>query len=738
MLQFGSVDLPIGVELRLGSRVRFVRRVCAVVVVALCAVFCATGCSSTGALIITGGVSPNGTVGVAYYSTLTVTNGTGTYAWTVANLPPGVTASGTSSATLVLSGTPTTAGSYTMAATVTDSKLRTDTVTDGITISTSPVLTINGTLPFTGSVGTAYSGTLTATGGTAPYTWTIENLPPGLTAAGANTSTLSVTGSPTTAGSFVVAITLTDSLGATAKAGITIAISSAAGLAITGSLPATGTVGAAYSGALTATGGTAPYMWAVSNLPPGVSDSGLDTATVSVAGTPTGAATYNVTALVTDAKLNTALYSVTVVVGAGQNATDLACTTPASPLGNEAAITEPYAFVMSGLRTDAAPVSWMGSFTPDGKGGIVAADLDETSQTTGPASFRVNLQGSSYSFGSDGKGCLYLALSGMNAPNAASTHPPNRELGGGAKISLPASAGAAGPTSSFAVRFTVGAAKRGGTIAQIDPNGKYPTALGRTYEQTAGDFSLEKMPARIAFGASGWYLGAQSEIERAAMAGSIGLDARTGAMLDGAADNNIGGDVSGELYGASGLLTSPSSATGRGTGTYTVETARGEVSFDFAYYVLGAGNFIFISTDTAEPGNFLLTGRALTAATQNPRLAGHYWVRLAGIAVDSSTTAQIQSRTNQTANVSISSDGAAKFDWLTKHTNQAQTDTAADVTAETESSTGRTTFQSTRAGLPVAYLTSTTGEEAIRGFLVGTDDTAARGILYLSVHALGP
>jgi hypothetical protein len=221
------------------------------------------------------------------------------------------------------------------------------------------------------------------------------------------------------------------------------------------------------------------------------------------------------------------------------------------------------------------------------------------------------------------------------------------------------------------------------------------------------------------------------------MAGSIALDPRTGAMFDGAADDNIGGDVSGELNAASGLLTSPSSTTGRGTGTYAVETARGEVSFDFAYYVIYAGDFIFISTDAAESGNFVLTGRALTAAPQNPRLAGQYSIRLSGISVDSST-AQISSPANQSANVCISSDGATKFDWLTTRSSRAQADEVSDVRAETESATGRTTFQSAQAGLPVAYLTAITGEESIRGFLVGTDDTAARGMLFLSTHALGP
>jgi hypothetical protein len=222
----------------------------------------AIGCSSTGALIVTGGATPNATIGVAYNSTLTVSNGTGTYMWSVQNLPPGITASGTSTATLTLSGTPTTAGEYTITVTV--------------TVAASAVLTINGSLPFTGTVGTPYTGTLTATGGVAPYTWVLDALPTGVTATGTNSATVTVSGTPTASGSYLVAITLTDSANGIAKSSITVVISSSATLAITGELPATGAVGAAYAGSLTATGGTAPYTWSVSDLPAGVTASGVN------------------------------------------------------------------------------------------------------------------------------------------------------------------------------------------------------------------------------------------------------------------------------------------------------------------------------------------------------------------------------------------------------------------------------------------------------------------------------
>jgi hypothetical protein len=52
---------------------------------------------------------------------------------------------------------------------------------------------------------------MTASGGTTPYTWTATNLPPGLTFSG---STNKITGTPTTAGSYPVTLTVTDKVGA--------------------------------------------------------------------------------------------------------------------------------------------------------------------------------------------------------------------------------------------------------------------------------------------------------------------------------------------------------------------------------------------------------------------------------------------------------------------------------------------------------------------------------------------
>jgi hypothetical protein len=76
--------------------------------------------------------------------------------------------------------------------------------------SSTPKLIITGSLPSSGSVSKAYTGTLTGSGGTTPYSWTATGLPPGITLSGANTATPTFSGTPTTAGTYGVIVTLTD------------------------------------------------------------------------------------------------------------------------------------------------------------------------------------------------------------------------------------------------------------------------------------------------------------------------------------------------------------------------------------------------------------------------------------------------------------------------------------------------------------------------------------------------
>lgn len=69
-----------------------------------------------------------------------------------------------------------------------------------------------------GTVGTAVTLNNTVTGGTAPYTWSATGLPGGLAI---NSGTGQITGTPTTAGSFAVTVSVTDSAAKTGTAAFT-------------------------------------------------------------------------------------------------------------------------------------------------------------------------------------------------------------------------------------------------------------------------------------------------------------------------------------------------------------------------------------------------------------------------------------------------------------------------------------------------------------------------------------
>lgn len=94
--------------------------------------------------------------------------------------------------------------------------------TTAVTISTSP-------LP-NGTVGAPYSASITAKSGCTPYVWTVTGtLPPGVALTSTNnTQTLSLSGTPTTAGSYVFTASVRGCGGHTSKVSYTVAIQAAA------------------------------------------------------------------------------------------------------------------------------------------------------------------------------------------------------------------------------------------------------------------------------------------------------------------------------------------------------------------------------------------------------------------------------------------------------------------------------------------------------------------------------
>ncbi len=290
----------------------------------------------TGLSVTTASV-PDGVVDAPYTVTFAAAGGAAPYSWSVLSgtLPPGLTLSTAG----VLGGTPTRAGLYSFTIGVTDARQGSANRTFSLTVGTTLSIT-TASLPG-GAPGAAYTASLTAAGGTPPYTFSLASgtLPAGLTLSNAG----QITGTPTTAGTSNVTFSVTDGTRTATKA-LSIVIS--AGLQLPAATLPDGTRNAAYSTTLTATGGAQPYTFTVTggSLPPGLTLA----ASGAITGTPTDIGTSTFTVRVTDAPGSTAsqTFSIRVVDGPAITTTTL----PDGTVGTD--------YTATLAATGTAPLTW--------------------------------------------------------------------------------------------------------------------------------------------------------------------------------------------------------------------------------------------------------------------------------------------------------------------------------------------------------------------------------------------
>src|SRR5881296_3682162 len=273
--------------------------------------------SSTAILTVNASIPPlqvtssqlsGGTVGTTYSATLNASGGTSPYSWSVSSgtLPTGLSLS--SSGTL--SGTPTVAGAFPFTVAVKDAASASASASLSINVVSLPPLQVTSSQLSGGTVGTTYSATLSASGGTSPYSWSVSSgtLPSGLILSSSGT----LSGTPTVAGAFPFTVAVKDAATGSASASLSINVVGLPLLQITSSQLPGGTVGSAYSATLSASGGTSPYSWSVSSgtLPTGLSLSSSGT----LSGTPTVAGAFPFTVAVKDAASASASASLSINV----------------------------------------------------------------------------------------------------------------------------------------------------------------------------------------------------------------------------------------------------------------------------------------------------------------------------------------------------------------------------------------------------------------------------------------
>ncbi|WP_229738970.1 beta strand repeat-containing protein [Edaphobacter dinghuensis] len=469
------------------------------------------GGGQSGPLTVIGGNPPTGTVGTPYSTSLQATGGATPYTWNILSgaLPAGLTIS---PSTGTISGTPTTQETSTFTAQVKDALGTQASASFSITINaaTSPLTLTLTTLPGA-TVGVPYTGTIGATGGTAPYSCAITagSLPAGLTLNGCV-----VSGTPTTAGTSTITVKVTDSSNPTQSVTgpVTLTVSPAALTLTLSSLP-NATVGTPYTSTIGVSGGTSPYACAITS---GTLPAGLTLTGCVVSGTPTVAGTAHLTVKATDSsnpvETTTGPVSLTVLPAAVTltltSPPDATVGTPYTGTIGVSGGTGPYSCTVTagtlpaGLSISGCVIS--GTPTIAGTADLTVKATDSSSPaatTTGPVSLTVVAAGATLTLTSPPDatvGTPYtgtIGVSGGTGPYSctvtAGTLPAGLSISGCTISGTPTTAGTANLTvkatdSSSPVNTTTGPVTlKVLPIGTLSLTGSLPNAtLGQPYTQT--------------------------------------------------------------------------------------------------------------------------------------------------------------------------------------------------------------------------------------------------------------
>jgi hypothetical protein len=501
-------------------------------------------------LHISGSTVPDAVSGAAYNTVLSASGGVNPVTWSIASgsLPAGLTlnaASGT------ISGTPSAVGSTTFTLKVMDSSSPAQSGTSSSTINVYAPLAVSATVP-NAVANQPYNGSLTATGGDAPFTWAITagTLPQGLTL---NSSTGQITGTPTTGGTVSFTVQAIDSAHPPQVKQQAINFQTNSRLSVVTNTVPDLVAGLLYNTQLTTQGGAGPVTWNVSAgaLPTGVN---LDANTGILSGTVGLSATGgNVTVQATDSSTPP------------QTATSVLALNVTAPGVKNNLLSGSYAMLFNGFDAG-GPVAMAGTIAANGVT-ITSGTLD-ANRSSGVTSLAIT--SGSFTINADGRGTLALT------------------------------------TSAGSQNFRVAIDASGNLMRLVSFDTAGATVIrgsGFFKKQTSAAFSNSAIKPTFAFGLSG----STSTGVRSAVVGNVVYN-NSGVITSGLVDSNTAGTV---LTSQSVANTSTLSIAGTGRGTVTLNA--GTLSpIHAVVYVISADELVAIRTDALNSTTALLSGELLS------------------------------------------------------------------------------------------------------------------------------
>ena len=526
------------------------------------------------------------------------------------------------------------------------------------------------------TTGTAYTTSITASGGTAPYTWSLSSgtLPAGLALGSSTTASVTIAGTPTSAqqgAAFTVQVK--DSAAKTATKALTMNVVSTLSVTINNKLAGIAPAAAAFTFNASVANDTAHQgvTWTLkangADCSPlcGMLSSATNTQVIytppaTIPASPNNSVTIAATAVADSTKSDSNLLSIT-------NSPLSACT----GAGSESVLTGKYAFLLQGQGATAIN-HMVGSFTADGTGKITAGEID----VNGAAYSHANLDttATTYSVGADNRGCMTLKTG----------------------------------SSTTVVHFALGS-----VTANVATKGRliqFDDSLGTGTRGTG--LLLKQDTAAIATNLSGNYafnlVGANTTAGRYAAAGAVTV---SGGLLSAAETDVDSAGVSTHATGQAGLLGSTLTANGRGTFTFSPTLA---FPNGFAFYIVSGTEALVVSTDAIATAPVASGEMRLQSGTfTNASLSGASVVHMAGFGASARIAALGILTPNGAGNVSAS---------IASQEGITVTDATAVPTTYAVAANGRTTLAA--SAVRVIYLTG-----ANAGFVAASDASATTGEL---------